>query len=81
MKSTTHRYFLTLRLIALTTGEDVRWTSTREIISGLRSAGYDCTVRTVQRDLRALADDFCLTVRKSKGRLYEWARHKPLEAV
>lgn len=70
-----------MRLIPLSDSSVIRWTSTTEIVNGLRAAGHVCTARTVQRDLNKLSDEFGLDYRCNKDKSYSWSRHKSLEVA
>lgn len=78
---TTNRHIAMMRLIPLSDPSVIRWTSTTEIVNGLRAAGHVCTARTVQRDLNKFADAYGIDCRGSIPHGYSWSRHKSLEVA
>ncbi len=52
-------------------------TSVAELIRGLEHTGFDVTVRTLQRDLNALALSFPIVSDESKPQGWSWSRDAP----
>lgn len=78
-KSTLLRQWEMMRMLTVSRSDskhDGRWDRASEISNRLNGAGYDVSVRTVQRDLKELSEIFPLELNDKNPRDYGWRWRK-----
>lgn len=74
-KSTLQRQWEMMRMLTVSRSDfqhDGRWDKASEIAAKLNEAGYDVSVRTVQRDLKELSEIFPIELNDKNARDYGW---------
>ncbi len=74
-KSTLLRQWEMMRMLTVSRSDskhDGRWDKASEITAKLNDAGYDVSVRTVQRDLKELSEIFPIELNDKNARDYGW---------
>ena len=74
-KSTLLRQWEMMRMLTVSRSDskhDGRWDKASEVTAKLNDAGYDVSVRTVQRDLKELSEIFPIELNDKNARDYGW---------
>lgn len=74
--STTERQWLILQKL-----QRGKWTGTNDVMQHLKMAGHPVSIRTVQRDLNALAKRFLLEKNNNNPQGWRWRNDAPLHSM